>query len=64
MPERANTPTVNSIEEGFKVVQTPYGPNFHCEACDVEVDRRPPHGGPFILGICWVLAYFPPSGLI
>jgi hypothetical protein len=31
----ANTPTVDSISDGFKAVQTEYGPDFHCETCNV-----------------------------
>lgn len=29
------TPTVLSIPDGFKVVQTEYGPDFHCDTCKV-----------------------------
>ena len=36
--EDAETPTVDSISDGFKAVQTEYGPNFHCGACNVPVD--------------------------
>jgi hypothetical protein len=36
--ERDNTPTVESIPNGFKVVQTEYGPDFRCGACDIAVD--------------------------
>jgi hypothetical protein len=28
-------PTVLSTPNGFKVVQTEYGPDFHCETCNV-----------------------------
>jgi hypothetical protein len=28
-------PTVQSVPEGFKVVNTEYGPHFHCGACDI-----------------------------
>jgi hypothetical protein len=28
-------PTVHSVADGFKVVQTQYGPNFHCGVCDI-----------------------------
>jgi hypothetical protein len=28
-------PTVQSVADGFKVVQTQYGPNFHCGVCDI-----------------------------
>jgi hypothetical protein len=33
----AATPIVQSIPDGFKVVQTEYGPDFHCEACTIAV---------------------------
>ncbi len=36
-PERAKTPTVDSIQSGFLVVHTKYGPRFHCEACNIPV---------------------------
>jgi hypothetical protein len=36
--DRADTPTVQGISEGFKVVQTDYGPNFRCETCNVSVE--------------------------
>jgi hypothetical protein len=29
------TPTVLNSPDGFKVVQTEYGPNFLCEACNI-----------------------------
>jgi hypothetical protein len=29
------TPKVLSISDGFKVVQTEYGPDFHCNACNL-----------------------------
>jgi len=29
------TPTVLFIADGFKVVQTEYGPDFHCENCNI-----------------------------
>jgi hypothetical protein len=35
MTDREEIPTVNSIEDGFKVVQTKHGPIFHCGTCDV-----------------------------
>ena len=28
------TPTVLSMPDGVKVVQTEYGPDFHCETCN------------------------------
>jgi hypothetical protein len=31
----AEIPTVDGVPEGFKAVQTEYGPNFHCGTCDV-----------------------------
>jgi hypothetical protein len=31
----ANMPTVHSISGGFKAVETEYGPDFHCGACNV-----------------------------
>ena len=33
-----NTPTVQSISEGFKVVMTPHGPDFYCGTCDVAAE--------------------------
>jgi len=33
--EGVDMPTVDRITDSFKVVQTDYGPNFHCGACDV-----------------------------
>lgn len=36
--ERDYAPTVQVVPDGFKVVQTEYGPDFHCEACDVAVE--------------------------
>jgi hypothetical protein len=32
------TPTVNDIADGFTVVETPFGPLFHCAACDMPAD--------------------------
>jgi hypothetical protein len=32
----ANMPTVESITDGFRVVQTEYGPDFHCKTCNVR----------------------------
>jgi len=29
----------NSSQKGFKVVDSPYGLNFHCETCDVAVNH-------------------------
>jgi hypothetical protein len=31
-------PTVLSITDGFKPVQTEYGPDFRCRACNIAVD--------------------------
>jgi hypothetical protein len=31
----AEMPTVHGVPDGFKAVQTEYGPNFHCGACDI-----------------------------
>ena len=31
------TPTAQHVPDGFKVVDTPYGLNFHCGTCDVAV---------------------------
>jgi hypothetical protein len=28
-------PTVARVTDGFKAVQTEYGPTFHCGACDI-----------------------------
>jgi hypothetical protein len=33
-----NTPAVRGVSDGFRVVQTDYGPDFHCGACDVPVE--------------------------
>jgi hypothetical protein len=30
-------PTVQSVSDGFKVVTTQYGPEFHCMSCSVPV---------------------------
>ena len=30
--------TVQCVPDGFKVVTTQYGPDFHCETCNVVVD--------------------------
>jgi hypothetical protein len=37
-PEGAEMPTVNGVPDGFKAVQTKYGPNFHCGACNVPAE--------------------------
>jgi hypothetical protein len=31
-------PTVQCVPDGFKVVTTEYGPDFHCDTCNVVVD--------------------------
>jgi len=31
-------PTVDNVADGFKTVQTEYGPNFECGACNVTVE--------------------------
>jgi hypothetical protein len=36
--DRDDMPTVHSVPDGFKAVQTEYGPDFRCGACDVPVD--------------------------
>jgi hypothetical protein len=36
-PEGVDTPTVDFVTAGFKAVQTEYGPDFHCGACNVPV---------------------------
>jgi hypothetical protein len=33
-----DVPTVQSVPSGFKVVSDRYGPDFHCETCDVAVN--------------------------
>ena len=33
------TPTAQRVPDGFKVVDTPYGLNFHCGTCDVAVKQ-------------------------
>jgi hypothetical protein len=35
--EQDETPRVNDLAAGFKVIYTQYGPSFRCENCDVEV---------------------------
>lgn len=32
-----DVPVVQAIADGFKVVDTSFGPAFHCKECDVEV---------------------------
>lgn len=31
----AEIPTVDAVNGGFKVMQTKYGPSFHCMTCDI-----------------------------
>jgi len=31
-------PTVHAISDGFNIVATQYGPDFHCTGCDITVD--------------------------
>ena len=33
----ADTPTVLSVPDGFKVISTEYGPDFHCGTCNIAV---------------------------
>jgi len=33
----ADRPTAQIVPDGFKVVATTFGPNFHCTACNVAV---------------------------
>jgi hypothetical protein len=35
--EQDETPRVNNLASGFKVIYARYGPRFRCEDCDVEV---------------------------
>ena len=35
--EDDQTPSVLSVPDGFKVVQTEYGPDFQCGTCNVAV---------------------------
>ena len=36
--QNGDTPTIQLLPDGFKVVSTRYGPNFYCGACDVAVE--------------------------
>ncbi len=36
-PKDADMPTVHSVPDGFEVIPTEYGPNFHCTTCNIEV---------------------------
>ena len=33
----SDIPILDNVSDGFKAVQTEYGPNFHCGTCDVPV---------------------------
>jgi hypothetical protein len=35
--DRDDAPTVKIVPDGFRVVDTSYGLNFHCGTCDVAV---------------------------
>ena len=35
--QNGDTPTIQLLPDGFKVVNTKHGPDFHCGACDVAV---------------------------
>ena len=35
--QNGDTPTIQLLPDGFKVVATQYGPNFQCTACNVAV---------------------------
>jgi hypothetical protein len=37
-PKGDPVPTVQNVSDGFKVVQTEYGPDFRCAGCDIAVD--------------------------
>jgi hypothetical protein len=37
----AEAPTTQTVPNGFKAVAGEYGPNFHCETCDVAVNPLP-----------------------
>lgn len=37
--EDSETPTVQCVPSGFKIVANDYGPNFVCETCNVAVYR-------------------------
>jgi hypothetical protein len=36
--EHAELPTVTSVPDGFKAVQTGHGPDLLCEVCNVPVE--------------------------
>ena len=33
----AEIPTINRVPDGFKVITTEYGPDFHCGTCNIAV---------------------------
>jgi hypothetical protein len=33
-----DTPMVQVVPDGFKLVKTQYGPDFHCGTCNIAVD--------------------------
>jgi hypothetical protein len=35
--EDSETPTVQSVPSGFRIVADKFGPDFHCETCNVVV---------------------------
>jgi len=37
--DNGDAPTVDLVPDGFKVVITVHGPNFHCEICEVAVKQ-------------------------
>ena len=37
--DNSDAPTVELVPDGFKVVITEHGPNFHCEICEVAVKQ-------------------------
>ena len=37
-PKEADIPTIDRVPDGFTAVQTEYGPDFHCAACNVAVE--------------------------
>ena len=34
-PKDAEVPNVKAVPDGFKIVQTEYGPEFHCGTCNI-----------------------------
>jgi hypothetical protein len=33
----ADMPTIHRVPEGFKLITTQYGPDFHCGTCNIPV---------------------------